>query len=712
MSRAGHHRVRVSRALIAWSLLAASLFAYNARAQEAASCSFSLSQPLRSRGDLFALSVTNGPAGAASVAVTLAGNGRAFPIDKPTYAAASTGSPARVVGKIAGSVALGAYLLDVQFDGTPCTAADPKQVLRVVPPGNPEIRLDPFEPKYSEDSTPPLPGALGGKSRTANLVLRGRGFQVQNPQDNVLYLNSVRQPFTWGDCSATAEDAAPPRTLAQAVSDQEIDLCRVPVPGSGEFHVQVAVGDQISKPQIFRVYPYGKLSVAFIAAVVALILALLPLLLLSWVKDTYTISRQEYKLRLLFLDPQTDTYSLSKLQFYLWTNAAIFGYAYLFISRVLIQHGIWPDIPPNLPGVIAIAAGTSVGSQIITSTKGSKGAGALYPSFADFITSGGVVAPDRLQMLLWTLLGVGAFIVTTLGQAPAIIQDLPTVPDHLLYMMGLSSAGYLGGKLARKAGPVVNEISVSPADANDAIIAAASAASMRLPDFTEAIAAAQARPAAWGTPTNGHAQTALAALSEAVSAARAAQNTAQFIGLLETLRALGQRAEAEALAAAQDFEAQPTLAQDAAAAQGAAAALQELSAGVVQAISQSAAFTLREAVDTPLIVRTITLRGSNLSAEALIQIDRQDLPFRMLNSSDGRHVPDILDRDTGTPTFASVLRLTIDPASLDEYDLAQFQTWFGTKGMHTFTLTNPDGQMAEVNLPIPPGTAQKSDTAS
>ena len=151
-----------------------------------------------------------------------------------------------------------------------------------------------------------------------------------------------------------------------------------------------------------------------------------------------------------------------------------------------------------------------------------------------------------------------------------------------------------------------------------------------VPDFTEAIAAAQSRPAAWGTPTNGHAQAALAALSEAVSAARAAQNTAQFVGLLATLRALGQRAEAEALAAAQDFEAQPTLAQDAATAQGAAAALQELSAGVVQAISQSAAFTLREAVDIPLIVRTITLRGSNLSAEALIQIDRQDLPFRML----------------------------------------------------------------------------------
>jgi len=693
-------------------LLAMPLFTHSGRAQEAPKCSFSLDQPMRSRGDLFSLSVANGPPAVASVAVALDRNGQSFPIDKPTYAAASTGTPARVVGKIADSVALGAYLPDVQFDGTPCAALDSKQVLRVVPPGNPEIRLEPFDPKYSEDSTPPISGVVGGKSRTANLVLRGRGFQVQNPQDNVLYLNSVRQPFTVGDCSAPADEGALPRTIAaQVVSDQEIDLCRVPVPDSGEFHVQVAVGDEISKPQTFRVYAYGKTSVALMAAVIALILALLPLLLLSRVKESYTISRQEYKLRLLFLDPQTDTYSLSKLQFYLWTNAALFSYAYLFISRVLIQHGIWPDIPQNLPGVIAIAAGTSVTSQIITSSKGSKGAGSLYPGFADFITSGGVVAPDRLQMLLWTLFGVGAFIVTTLGQAPAIIQDLPTVPDHLLFMMGLSSAGYLGGKLARKAGPVVNEISVSPADPDAAIIAAASAASIRTPDFTDAIAAAQSRPAAWGTPTNSHAQAALAALSEAVRAVRAAQNTAEFSGLLATLSTLGQRADAEALAAAQDFDTQPTLAEDAAAAQSAAAGMQQLSASATQAISQSAAFTLREAIDTPQIVRTITLRGSNLSAEALFQIDRQDLPFRMLQSSDGRHIPDILVRDTGTPTFASVLQLSIDPANLDEYDLAQFQAWFGAKGVHTFTLTNPDGQMAEVNLPIPPGAAQKSGTA-
>src|SRR5271170_1600824 len=123
VKRAARRQFNVSRALIASLTLATAVFARSGWAQEAASCSFSLSQPMRSRGDSFALSVINGPAANASVAVTLARSGQSIPIDRPTYAAASNGTPARVVGKIAGSIALGAYLLDVQFDGMPCAAS-------------------------------------------------------------------------------------------------------------------------------------------------------------------------------------------------------------------------------------------------------------------------------------------------------------------------------------------------------------------------------------------------------------------------------------------------------------------------------------------------------------------------------------------------------------------------------------------------------------
>jgi hypothetical protein len=44
---------------------------------------------------------------------------------------------------------------------------------------------------------------------------------------------------------------------------------------------------------------------------------------------------------------------------------------------------------------------------------------------------------------------------------PSSINDLPTIPPGFLQLMGISSAGYLAGKLVRKAGPTINAITVS-----------------------------------------------------------------------------------------------------------------------------------------------------------------------------------------------------------------------------------------------------------
>jgi hypothetical protein len=721
MKPTGNRQVTIPRTALG-SILVVSvlLLAPCARAQDRAICSFSVGQPLRSRGDKLTLSVANGPAGQVAATVTLGRGGRKIALDGLQYAAANGGDTARVTGTIGPSVPLGGYLVDLALDKTSCSASDPQALVTVVPPGNPDVHLEPFDPAYSDVNRTVFFKKKRGsvveesevKGRVASLVLRGHGFQP-DAADNQILINSVPQHVEPGDCAAGGADekAVSGQIIAQVINDREIDLCLVPVPEDGQIRVQVAVGDHLSDQHIFRVYRFGKTAVALASGAIALILALLPLYLLSWIKDSYTISNQAYKLRLLFLDPETDSYSLSKLQFYLWTVAALFSYSYLFISRVLVQNVTWPDIPENLPGVIAVAAGTSISSLFITASKGSKGAGPIQPGFADFITSGGVVAPDRVQMLLWTLFGVCAFIVASLGDPPGTIKSLPTVPDNLLYLMGLSSAGYLGGKLARKAGPVVNEISISPADPDDAILSAAASSATDGPDFTDAIAAAQRRLTAGGTPTNAHAQAVLTALSDAVSAARAARNTEVFNTLLDTLGHLRQRAEDEALAAAQDFSGQPALAPEAAVAQAAAQALQEFCADVTLAIAQSASFHMREGLEIPRVGRTITVRGTNLSADALIQMDHADLPFRMLSNSEGKQMPEIVAREDASPTLVRVMQLRIDPAKLEAADFQQFRTWFGTKGVHIFTLTNPDGQMAEASFPLPPGEGQKSGTA-
>jgi hypothetical protein len=172
-------------------------------------------------------------------------------------------------------------------------------------------------------------------------------------------------------------------------------------------------------------------------------------------------SGKGYLLTALFLDEETQTYSLSKCQFYAWTFASVLGYVFFAVARSVVQGSPeFPDIPGNLPGILLFSAGTSVLSTGITSTKGSKGAGEVHPTLADFITTGGVVAPERLQFVVWTVTGIFSFLTIVFQSDPLTVSTLPTIPAGFLQLMGISSAGYLGGKLARKAGPVIKGVMV------------------------------------------------------------------------------------------------------------------------------------------------------------------------------------------------------------------------------------------------------------
>jgi len=176
--------------------------------------------------------------------------------------------------------------------------------------------------------------------------------------------------------------------------------------------------------------------------------------------SAYVVDGKKYGFfSMLFLDPETDTYSLSKFQFILWTAVAVFAYVYLMAAQSLIQGKLeFVDIPENLPGIVLVAAGTTVLASGITSSKGTKGAGDVHPSWADFVSTGGVLAPERLQFFVWTIVGVATFISLIVLSDPGTIHGLPKIPERFLYLMGVSSAGYLGGKLARQPGPIIDEI--------------------------------------------------------------------------------------------------------------------------------------------------------------------------------------------------------------------------------------------------------------
>jgi hypothetical protein len=169
----------------------------------------------------------------------------------------------------------------------------------------------------------------------------------------------------------------------------------------------------------------------------------------------------EQYLTALFLDRETATYSLSKFQFYIWTAVSVVAYLYLAASRSWVQ-GVWSfiAIPENLPGIVFISGATGAMAMVATNSRGPKGAGDVHPSLADFVSSGGVVAVERVQFLLWTVIGALMFLWLSVVQSPVGILELPKVPESFLQLMGISSLGYLGGKFARKAGPIINDVSV------------------------------------------------------------------------------------------------------------------------------------------------------------------------------------------------------------------------------------------------------------
>lgn len=201
-------------------------------------------------------------------------------------------------------------------------------------------------------------------------------------------------------------------------------------------------------------------------AILAIIIVIIYLMLRSGESGSPDVDGSTYFLKALFLDKATNTYSLSQCQFYAWTGASILGYIYLATAKSMIQGGMaFPDIPDGLPGILLASAGTTVLAAGITNSKGNKGAGEVHPSLADFIAAGGVVAAERLQFVVWTIVGVVTFVRLVLLSDPATINGLPEIPTGFLQLMGISSAGYLGGKLARKAGPTISAVTAS-GDAN------------------------------------------------------------------------------------------------------------------------------------------------------------------------------------------------------------------------------------------------------
>jgi hypothetical protein len=420
-------------------------------------------------------------------------------------------------------------------------------------------------------------------------------------------------------------------------------------------------------------------------------------LLLARLFKPTDIGAQAYVVRTLFLDKETNTYSLSKFQFYVWTLVAVYGYAYLTIAKNFFQEfpGL-PALPAGLPGIVAIAAGTSVGAQVVTKINGPKGAGNIQPSLADFVTTGDSVAAERVQFFVWTLVGAFGFAVAIANLDPRVVKDLPEVPWSLISISGISAFGYLGGKLARNAGPVITEVVLTSGPDPD--ITAASGKSV-IDKATAELGTAKANLAAVVASATANPSIAAAkATADAGDAAIKAAGAQQW----EEVRKSVERAHASAL------EASRTLGAIAPAAPAGEKAEAQKAADAAMAADK--AIQPLAATFGPFGV--VELRGRTLSADGTFKISKGEnsdpqtdveLSFDKLqpdpNSDKGIKRPRVIETDDTAKddnNMAKRLRLVLSPdvfrASADVFAL---------KSKHVIIVTNPDSQKVIFPFTVP-----------
>jgi hypothetical protein len=138
------------------------------------------------------------------------------------------------------------------------------------------------------------------------------------------------------------------------------------------------------------------------------------------------------------IDGVRQPYSLARAQMAWWFFLLVVGYVFIWLVT-----GEADSIAPSLLGLVGISAATALAAVAIKSGRGPRGsAGFMRDLVSD---DRGVVALDRFQVVVWTLVLGGIFLT-------AVFWDL-TMPEFsatMLALMGISSGTYIGFKLPLK----------------------------------------------------------------------------------------------------------------------------------------------------------------------------------------------------------------------------------------------------------------------
>jgi hypothetical protein len=147
------------------------------------------------------------------------------------------------------------------------------------------------------------------------------------------------------------------------------------------------------------------------------------------------------------LDGVRQPYSLARAQMAWWFFLLVIGYVFIWLVT-----GEADSISPSLLGLVGISAATALAAVAVTpaSARGPRASGGFI---RDLISDDhGIVALDRLQVVVWTLVLGGIFLSSVLAYL-----TMPEFSATMLALMGISSGTYIGFKLPMKSTEKLSE---------------------------------------------------------------------------------------------------------------------------------------------------------------------------------------------------------------------------------------------------------------
>jgi hypothetical protein len=140
------------------------------------------------------------------------------------------------------------------------------------------------------------------------------------------------------------------------------------------------------------------------------------------------------------IDGVRQPYSLARAQMAWWFFLLVVGYVFIWLVT-----GEADSLSPSLLGLVGISAATALAAVAIRPAS-SVGPHASAGFVRDLISDDrGVVALDRLQVVVWTLVLGGIFLTSVLWDL-----TMPEFSATMLALMGISSGTYIGFKLPMK----------------------------------------------------------------------------------------------------------------------------------------------------------------------------------------------------------------------------------------------------------------------